>query len=644
MTFPKVHNDGEVWNGAAVTDLEARAFAAMSTGVYVQPTTDDAPGINSQLAAQGWVDLGGYSYHAGSTITIGSGQAIWGRGQNSTRITALSGANCDMIQTTNFSSLTGTNNPGGATDVWTLNGMTLDGNKTNNTSGRGISSYAIAPEISNVTVRNFAGQGMWWEGPSTDPGDSGRNHHIHDIRVYHNNGTGVTITASDSFMDLFTVFQNGTIFGDPNVTQVNVVSGITKLSNGHIWAGDSQYNLIVHNAECHVNNCEVEGAPNTVGNGNVSASVAVFGNGFVMTNCYLIGNNLTDAHAFQFGNGTDATFIAECSISDVIMEGFKGGICASWGEGPHTSHIQLVCFSPTKGQMTVDCGTTFPSDSVMDLIETNAGGTFYYQNPGAASSVSHGYTSFLNTTGSWTVPAGITAARMRGISAAGGGAGGGSTNSASIGQVGGSGGMGGEVVDQTFAVTPGQVLNVTAISTGGTGGGGGSSGGNPGVDGNAPSGTTTVTYPPANVIMNLGWNFNQAFHSNANVSTPPAHGTYATNLTNSATSPAPGEGASTNFGGQPHYGCIVGGGAGGQAASASGLGGTGGRAQQTVGGGVYLTGMAGGTLGGSGTADGGTGQTATQPGCGGGGGGGAANGGTGGTGGGGGPTLLEVWY
>jgi hypothetical protein len=672
MYFSTATNTLYWYNGTSWVPASGGAGAGGGTS-YLQPaggSTDDAPAINSRLTNFNYCELDAGTFNIGSPIVIpnatpgatGSGAALVGRGSNATNLKLLPSANCDVIQTLNFHTLHGTNSSTGGLDAWSCRHLTIDGNKANNaTGGYGICSYAIAPQIEDVFVHDVNGIGMYWEGPATDPGWSGRTHHIHNIRVWHCNLDGFVLAAADSWVEAFTIFQCGTIWGDPTVTQMRILNGIAKLNLGHLWAGDTQYNLVVQGAETHANLMEVEGAPSATANGNIGASIQVNSNGFVLTNSYLDGNNLNSpaAFAFQFGpSGATSAFIAEIEIANTIMEGYYGGFCHDLLQGPHAGKVGILCFSPGGGgKMLGTCGTSFSSDLQVSMLETNGtGGGWYRQDPGAAGSTSHGYLLFT-TTGTWTVPAGITSIRIRAVSGGGGGGGAGSANLSGTQQTGGAGGMAGQVVDVEVNTTPGQAVNITSISAGGAGGNGASAGGGFGTGGSAPGGSTIVQHPSATTVVNVGWNFNGAGTTSQGQTTPPNRGIYATNLVGTTTSASPGEGGSNSssppapaFSGQPYIN-VVGGGAGGTA-SASNLGGGGGAAQQTIGGGVYLTGMSGGFAGGAGsgsvagstTANGVTGQTATQPGCGGGGGGGGAFGGAGGSGGAGANGAVEIWY
>ncbi|SUX80812.1 phage tail fiber protein [Citrobacter youngae] len=74
----------------------------------------------------------------------------------------------------------------------------------------------------------------------------------------------------------------------------------------------------------------------------------------------------------------------------------------------------------------------------------------------------------LTTSGSFTVPAGVTELCISAVAGGGGGGSGGGGDSSFFGGGGGSGGAGESIVKRKFAVTPGTVINIT-IGSGGVG-------------------------------------------------------------------------------------------------------------------------------------------------------------------------------
>lgn len=264
----------------------------------------------------------------------------------------------------------------------------------------------------------------------------------------------------------------------------------------------------------------------------------------------------------------------------------------------------------------------------------------------------------FTSSGSWSIPSGVTTIKIRAIQGGGGGGGGGSTNSATTYQGGGTGGGAGVVVDQAVALSSDTSLTIT-VGAGGTGGSAGASGGNGGGFGGAGGETTVVGAQSTTVYADTGTTGNpnmqnRGIPSSANNTFNNPGGSYGggpwyvSSQENYALAAGPGCGGGTSnyqeiLGGGPSgapFICVVGAGAGANSNAAGTTGGNGGAAQQS---GTAVVQQKGGS-GQTATAAGGNGQTATQPGCGGGGGGGGANGGAGGAGGAGAAGQVEIWW
>jgi hypothetical protein len=101
-------------------------------------------------------------------------------------------------------------------------------------------------------------------------------------------------------------------------------------------------------------------------------------------------------------------------------------------------------------------------------------------------------TVIFTSSGSWTVPQGVTTILVSGCAGGGGGGGGATTNSTAGNAVsGGGGGAGQSVIKKSISVTPGHLLSIT-IGAGGSGGAGGAANGNAGSAGG--NGGNTILY------------------------------------------------------------------------------------------------------------------------------------------------------
>jgi hypothetical protein len=249
-----------------------------------------------------------------------------------------------------------------------------------------------------------------------------------------------------------------------------------------------------------------------------------------------------------------------------------------------------------------------------------------------------GYKLFTSS-GSFTVPGGVTQVRFRVVGGGGGGGGAGSalTSGGVTNQVGGAGGGCGAAVDGVKTVVPFQTLTITVGAAGTSGPGGAANGAAGTVGGNG--GQSQIDSDNNTKASGGGGGAG----STANSSTAASGGYYARGGNTSAAN-VPG------FGGNAQSPNGLGGiqippgmtpGAGGGAANATLGGGAGGANGASFPSGISTS---GGSQGASATANGVNGQTATASGSGGGGGGGGAPGGTGGNGGAGAAGQIGLWW
>lgn len=96
------------------------------------------------------------------------GVHLRGDGRESTYLTIVPGANCDVVQSVNFNSLTRTNKwltSDGVPYSFGIEHMTIDGNKANQTAGtcRGIANYSKNTRMHDLMIKNCKGIGLYTE-------------------------------------------------------------------------------------------------------------------------------------------------------------------------------------------------------------------------------------------------------------------------------------------------------------------------------------------------------------------------------------------------------------------------------------------------------------------------------------------------
>ncbi|KAF1004367.1 MAG: hypothetical protein GAK28_04074 [Luteibacter sp.] len=149
----------------------------------------------------------------------------------------------------------------------------------------------------------------------------------------------------------------------------------------------------------------------------------------------------------------------------------KAGIAAATGSqvtpAVDSGYIALAVVTVANGQTTISAGN-IATIAASKVLPTSILGMF-------GQSRQQQFTS----SGSFTVPAGITTIYVSAVAGGGGGGGGGGNNIGGASASGGGGGGAGQsIIRQAFTVTPGQVIPIT-IGTAGSGGAGGAQSNSP---------------------------------------------------------------------------------------------------------------------------------------------------------------------
>lgn len=149
-----------------------------------------------------------------ANFKVGDNITIRGHGR-ATIIKAVAGSNAAVIEGKNFATLTGKTYAAGdinAGDNYVhLENLTIDGDKSTQTSGWGIRLWGRSYNWRNVIVQNCKSGGIWTEF-TTHPGDSTEDAleaYYSDIKVNNNDGDGWTYRGPhDSLLVNFVTFKN----------------------------------------------------------------------------------------------------------------------------------------------------------------------------------------------------------------------------------------------------------------------------------------------------------------------------------------------------------------------------------------------------------------------------------------------------
>lgn len=265
----------------SVTDfMSAAQISDTQTGT---PTLDIGPAFNSAIAAV-WTNGGVVKvppgvYGDSTTIIQKTGVTIQGSGKGVAIIRALASSSVPVIQTYQFSALTGTNTVGGPYH-WGLVNISIDGNRSNRSGVSGVDNidiYGYDYIISNVESYNAPNQNFYseWSTSGTVPVSSGGNSmeaHITNLKTFNAGAIGFVFNGPhDSVINGFETYENtstGAVFGN----SANYTAGATYLTNFHSYSNFSNWGLIA-NCLLYVSNVQSEG--NTGGGISVTSPSGV---------------------------------------------------------------------------------------------------------------------------------------------------------------------------------------------------------------------------------------------------------------------------------------------------------------------------------------------------------------------------------
>ncbi len=188
---------GQTWVSPNTTDRGVRL--AEEYGAVGDSSTYSGAAINRAIASlsRGTVELGAGVFIIEETIIIRENIELIGRGPERTKLVLANGTNDDVIRTADFSSQTGQN-------IWTdaegihrnfsVRGMTIDGNRANNSAGYGIRIYGKGYILSDLTIQNTQQDGLYTEAGSSGGVSSGIDMPeaiISNVRVFDTGGDGI---------------------------------------------------------------------------------------------------------------------------------------------------------------------------------------------------------------------------------------------------------------------------------------------------------------------------------------------------------------------------------------------------------------------------------------------------------------------
>lgn len=306
-------------------------------------STDNTSAIQAaidRLGATGGLVLFGPGVFISGTLTLPSNVVLEGAGYSATTLKLKTGTNASLIVSTDFFSLTGTDDSGG-THSFGVRNMSIDGNKANNTFGFGIQVYGYDFILENLRVHDCKQDGIYteWSGTTfTAPSPDSMEASMINVKTHDCGNNGVTWNGPHDSLWL-----NCLSFGNTN--HGFHVKGTAALLavNCHSWnAGNICWYL---EGEAALINCVGEGS------GGAASQPQVF---VGANDCQFIGGSYyasgTGKIGFTIGDG-DHTLISGTVINTKILNCTTAAVYLNQDNGDNTFAGQLYN-SPALGGTT----------------------------------------------------------------------------------------------------------------------------------------------------------------------------------------------------------------------------------------------------------------------------------------------------
>jgi Pectate lyase superfamily protein len=334
--------------GERIGRIESRVYDARMLGAKGDGTTDDTSAIQAAIDAA--AVAGGTVYcppgtYICSMLTMRSKVHVVGAGYEATVIKLANGTNDALIRTDGFLSLLGSNSGAGVAQ-WSMERLTLDGNRTNNSAGDGLQVYGFGYTLRDLRIREFADGGIRSE-HSDDPGVPTPAYdcmeaHVENVKVHDCGASGILWNGphDSNFIGVF-VYACG---GEGIWVQAK---GMLRASNCHVYAvGGSPWYL---EGDLYAVNCIGEGP------GAGHPAVFVGHNDVHWTGGFVGGIEIYGAAACRIdtvfsGTGTAVLFTSDGGQNDISGRAF--GFTNTWSGSPNGTTVMNIKTDVTTGWLS----------------------------------------------------------------------------------------------------------------------------------------------------------------------------------------------------------------------------------------------------------------------------------------------------
>lgn len=295
----------------------ANQFGAMMTG------GDAASAINAAITyvssiGGGTVDFLAGTYTIGSTIVLPTKVKLRGRGRGNTTLLAASGTTMDMLQSYQFSTLTGSNLPEGPYQ-FAVEGISFNAGSTTRAGGRCVALYGYDYVISDCEFFGAYADGFYSEwaisgSVPVTPDSNGMEARIENCKFFENGGNGLTFYGPhDSNIVNVLSFLNKNI--GISISESATYSGSCNLVTVHSY-GNTGLGIEVQTG---VNMSGVQSESNTAGGG-----ILVTGAGWLLGSLVTAYGNAEYGIDFSntgFGSTLSTVFCYNNKLDGIVFSG-----------------------------------------------------------------------------------------------------------------------------------------------------------------------------------------------------------------------------------------------------------------------------------------------------------------------------------
>lgn len=316
------------FNEGKLLDKGSIVYSVKAYGATGDGSTDDTTTIQAAIDAANTAGGGTVFFPEGTYIstllTMYSNVHLVGVGPTGTTVKLKNSTNTALIQGDDFETLSAGNTTGGIAD-WSIQSMTLDGNKANNgTTGYGLRVYGYRYVLRDLHIKDCFTNGIYsqWASASSENMEA----RLDNVRVYssttaNGDGSGTQVYWLGPHDSVFT----GCFFfyGDAKgfeAAHADKAAGLI-FENCHAYGNDQTYGWYLTGNGCSLNNCVAEGA--------ITAQVYINESNIRVTNLYAFAASAASPVGVEVASNKSGYvitgMIVNCTSNAVKLTGTDGG-------------------------------------------------------------------------------------------------------------------------------------------------------------------------------------------------------------------------------------------------------------------------------------------------------------------------------